>query len=198
MIRQDPTSSERRVAGVHYDGIGRESWRVFPPHAFLSLVREEVLHVSRFSYSNPIEAYLQAWISEKEANALVAFLKLLLLAGPARRYLNAAAERERLKAIGEEATLEMTIDERFDLIERAQVATKIEKEKLKQEKIRTETARRALARDIRVGQNRANAGVDWSEKNALEFADNTRLLGSVDAAQIFGIEVEVVKENQGS
>ncbi len=180
--------------------IGAQSERsIFDqPPLTMKIARSQLLHVRELSYTNPFTALVQAPVGDRAASALVEFLNQLLFGRAKRRGDAATATRAEIAAAVEEATMDLSVDEKFLLLDRQQVELDLKREELKQAKLKTERRRFQLADDIRQAQSSAPAvgepRVVWTEEQAAEFADNVRLVGAVEAMSLIGVTVEIVKE----
>jgi hypothetical protein len=112
-------------------GVGDRLVRVDDTNAALRLVSAEVVQVLSISYRNPVEGEFSAGLGRLDGNAVVAFLRLLVMGGPARARAKEEAARESLARIVEEATLEYQVDKVVSDAESLELDNKIKKEQLR-------------------------------------------------------------------
>lgn len=196
--------SNRESGAASRDGFtavvdtGKSRWATAPPYAALSVVRQEMLRVRHLSYRNPLETEIIAFINQGAAAAVVAFLGFLNLAAPMRRKGDAEAGREEIRLAVEDATVECSVDEKFLLVESAEIDIEIKKTQLERIKIGLLSDKLGLAAQIREAQRDSNvAGLPmpvWDEDEANRFADNIRLTSSVKQMQTIGLEVQIVSD----
>lgn len=174
----------------------RGTWTAMPPYATLSVVRSELMHVRYLSYQNPIEAEIAASVGAKAASAAVSFLSFLNLAGPMRRKASAEADREQIRQAVDDATVECMVDERYVLLERAELENRMKEAEIQRLKVETSKLAFELSQQVLQSQrDNVQHGLGeqiWSDEVARAVTDNVRLVASVQLMRRFGIEVRIL------
>lgn len=177
---------------------GQSEWVIAPPYAAISTVRSELLIVRRLSYNNPIEIEALAALSGREGGQVVEFLKFLNTAGAQRRTANALATEAEVSAAIADSTMEIAIDEKFEMLERSQLDNMIRKSELDTARLAHKEKQLELAlRVIEAQWQLAQMGLPlsaWGEDDAKRFLDNVRLIASIDLTDILEPEITVETE----
>lgn len=171
---------------------GRVSRR-YPLSKGLEEARRDI-HIVSFSYRNPIDAVAELGVAKSVAQAMSGFAGKLLLAGPQRRLLKATSEREEIANAVLDATLDVSVDERYAALESRELDNSIKREMLRQQKIKTETARLELALKVYKLQRRLGKNQMWTVEQTEELVDNVRVIRNVRLMKALGLTTTVESE----
>lgn len=191
-----PRTSDNEIVIVD---AGLTEWVVAPPYAALSTIRSELLTIRHLSYKNPIEVDALAAISGKEGGQVVEFLKFLNTANAQRRTANALATEAEVNAAITDSTMEVAIDEKFELLEKAQLDNLIRKSELDTARLahkekQIELAQRVIEAQRQLAQMNLPVSL-WGDEEARRLGDNVRLIASIDLTDILDPEITVETED---
>lgn len=160
--------------------------RRYPLSKGLEEARRDINVVS-FTYRNPIDALVALGVAKSVAKAMSGFAGELLLGGPQRRLLKATSERQEIENAVLDATLDVSVDERYEALESQELDNSIKREILRQEKIKTETARLELALKVNKLQRRHGENQLWTVEQTEELVDNVRVIRNVRLMEALGL-----------
>ncbi|WP_104088082.1 hypothetical protein [Cryobacterium sp. N19] len=132
---------------------------------------------------------------KRTAEGISGFINDLLNGVAHRRSLNAATETELINNAVLEATMDVSVDERYAALESAEFDNALKRERLKQAKVETKLARLQLAREIHKLQEKYGEGQSWTIEETEDLMDNSRVIQSVELMGAMGLSVSVNTDN---
>lgn len=146
------------------------------------------------SYRNPIEiaATLGAM---KSARGISGFINNLMNGVAQRRSLNTSTDATLIGNAVLEATIDVSVDERFAQLESAELDNALKREELERAKIHTDLARLHLAEEVYKLQA-AYSDKDWTLEQMAELMNNIRLIESVKAMAALGLVASVGQDGK--
>lgn len=168
--------------------------RRMPLKKGLAVARQEIRVVS-VSYRNPLDVIADLGLVKKTAGGVSGFINELLNGVARRRSLNAATETELINNAVLEATMDVSVDERYAALESAEFDNALKRERLKQAKIETKLARLKLAREVHKLHETYGEGQSWTIEETEDLLDNSRVIQSVELMGALGLSVSVNTDN---